>query len=175
MAYMYGINAMLGGDFFTYVLPWLFTFAIVFGILSHVETPKSRSARTIISLVLAFIVAPVLSPFVGVLMSMIGSLVVLIAGILVFIVFLEIVGIKGVVSYKDDKGKTKYKRKSIFIAHGTAFAVLFIIIGVIVFIGSGGLEALGWTGLSANLIYNYPLLFFLIVVALAIWWMASED
>src|SRR5437867_1610085 len=41
---------------FQLVLLWLLTLAVVYGILSHVEIPKSLSARGVISISLAFLV-----------------------------------------------------------------------------------------------------------------------
>ena len=172
-----GMEGLLGVEFFTYVLPWLLTFAIVYGILSHVGDkgmPESKAARAVIGLVLAFIVAPVMSPWVSVFMGMMGSLMVVISGLLVLIVFLEVMGVsKDVITGSDKDGKPITEKKSIFEVHGKWFAILFIIIGVMVFISSGGLEALGWT-VPASLVYNWPLMFFLAIIALAIWWMASE-
>ena len=173
-----GMEGIFGEEFFTYVLPWLLTFAIVYGITSHIGEkgiPQSKAARTVIALVLAFIVAPALSPWVSVFMGMIGSLVVIIAGLLVFIVFLEIMGIKSRRPVYDEKGKPtgKVQEVSIFESHGTAFAIIFIIIGILVFVSSGGLNALGWK-VPFDFAYNWPLIFFLIIVALAIWWMTSE-
>ena len=172
-----GMEGLLGVEFFTYVLPWLLTFAIVYGILSHVGDkgmPQSKPARSVIALVMAFIVAPFLGPWVQVLMNMIGSLVVLIAGLLVLIVFLEVMGTKKSVLVKNKDGKVVENELSIFEAYGTWFAVLFVIIGVIVFMSSGGLQALGWE-VPIEIVYNWPLMFFLAIVAIAIWWMSSEN
>ncbi len=172
-----GFESILGIDFFTYVLPWLLTFAIVYGITSHIGEkgiPQSKPARMIIALALAFVVAPVTSPYVVFFMNMVGALAVVIAGLLVLIVFLEILGIKTKIYGKDEKGKIKEHEVSIFEAHGVGFAVLFIIIGVLIFVSSGGLQALGWSPLPVDFTYNWPLIAFLIIVALAIWWMASE-
>jgi len=179
-----GMEQYLGIDFFTYVLPWLLTFAIVYGITSHIGggkgIPESKPARMVIALALAFIVTPFVSPWVAVFMKMIGALAVVIAGLLVFIVFAEILGIKGKgkIDVYDEKGKLVKKghevETSLFEAHPVAFAILFIIIGALVFIGAGGLQALGWSTAPIYLTYNWPLLAFLIIIALAIWWMASE-
>jgi len=174
---MSSIESIMGVDFFTYVLPWLLTFAVVYGITSHIGEegmPKNKAARAIIALALAFIVAPTVSPWVTVFMKMAGSMMIIITGLLVFIIFLEVMGIRGTATVVDEKGKVISKGPaSIFQAHGVAFAILFIIIGALVFIGSGGLEALGWR-ISPTFTYNWPLITFLIIVALAIWWMTSE-
>lgn len=177
-----GMEQLFGTQFFSFVLPWLLVFSIVYGVLSHIgETgmPKSKPARGIIGIVLAFIIAPSLSSWVGTLMEMTGSFVIIIAGILVFVVLLEVLGVK---EYKEvpvigedgkPTGKTKKIETSIFEAYGKWFAIVFIIIAVLVFIGSGAPEAMGWQ-ISPIISYNYPLLFFLGVIVLIIWWMASE-
>jgi len=173
---MSSIESIMGVDFFTYVLPWLLTFAVVYGITSHIGEggmPKNKAARAIIALALAFIVAPTVSPWVTVFMKMAGSMMIIITGLLVFIIFLEVMGIGGRVPVIEGGKKVGEAKVSIFQAHGVAFAILFIIIGALVFIGSGGLEALGWR-ISPTFTYNWPLITFLIIVALAIWWMTSE-
>ena len=86
------IEGIFGVDFFTYVLPWLLTFAVVYGISSHIGErgmPQNKAARAIIALALAFIVAPAISPWVTVFMKMAGSMIIIITGLLVFIIFLE--------------------------------------------------------------------------------------
>lgn len=176
-----GMEQLFGTQFFSFVLPWLLVFAIVYGVLSHIGEdgmPKSKPARGIIGIVLAFIIAPALSSWVGTLMEMIGSFVIIIAGILVFIVLLEVLGIKGKKESPvlDEDGKEKGKTLvpvSIFEAYGKWFAIVFIIIAALVFIGSGGAEAIG-INIPSMISYNYPLLFFLGVIVLIVWWMASE-
>lgn len=177
-----GMEQLFGTQFFSFVLPWLLVFAIVYGVLSQIGEdgmPKSKPARGIIGIVLAFIIAPALSSWVGTLMEMIGSFVIIIGGILVFIVLLEVLGVK---EYKEvpvineegkPTGKTKKVERSIFEAYGKWFAVVFIIIAALVFIGSGGAEAIG-INIPSMISYNYPLLFFLGVIVLIVWWMASE-
>lgn len=179
--YTTGLEQLFGAEFFSYVLPWLFIFAIVYGVLSHIGKegmPKSKPARGIIGMVLAFIITPALSGWIPAMMEMIGSFVIIIAALLVFIVLLEVLGIRkkySVVTGKDEKGKPKTEiiEKSIFEAYGKWFAIAFIIIAILVFIGSGAPQALGWT-IPPMVSYNYPLLFFFIVIVLIVWWMASE-
>ena len=176
-----GMERVFGTEFFVYVLPWLFIFAIVYGVLSHVGNkgvPESKPARAIIGMVLAFIVTPVLAPWVGNLMEMTGIFMVIIAVLLVFIVLLEILGIKTTktITIKDKDGNKKEALVpvSIFEKYGVAFAILFIIIAALVFMAAGGLGAIGIT-IPPIVAYNYPLIFFLIFIALLIWWMSSES
>ncbi|MCD6367537.1 MAG: hypothetical protein J7L45_00455 [Candidatus Aenigmarchaeota archaeon] len=181
-SYPTGVEQLFGTEFFSYVLPWLFIFAVVYGILSHVGekgVPQSKPARGIIGIVLAFIITPSLSGWVPVLMDMTGSFIIVISAFLVLIILLETLGIKKKyiqVVGKDEKGnpKTKIVEKSIFEAYGKWFALLFIIIAILIFIGSGAPQALGWN-IPSIISYNYPLIFFLIVISLIIWWMSSEE
>ena len=177
-----GIEQLFGTEFFSFVLPWLLIFSIVYGVLSHVGEggmPKSKPARGIIAIVLAFIITPALSNWISVLMEMTGSFMIIISGLLVFIILLEVLGVK---KYKevpevDEKGKETGRIKnvsvSIFEAYGKWFAIVFIIIAILVFIGSGAPQAMGWN-IPPIIAYNYPLLFLLGVIALIVWWMASE-
>ncbi|MFB6089140.1 MAG: hypothetical protein ABEK36_05160, partial [Candidatus Aenigmatarchaeota archaeon] len=122
-------------------------------------------SRVIISLVFAFLVAPVLSSYIGVLMEMTGRFIIVIGGLLVFIVFLELLKIR--------VGEGE-KRKPIFQAHVKTFAVILGIISILIFNASGGFDALGWN-IPQFLPANPTLLFFFVVVVLMVWWMASED
>lgn len=165
-------------EFFSYALPWLLTFAIVYGILSHVGDegmPKSNPARVIISLVFGFLVAPALSGYIGVLMKMTGSFIILIGGLLVFIVLLELLGVKvrGLHRPKEEGGEPEPAEVSIFEAHGKTFAIILGVLTILIFNASGGFDALGWK-IPEILPSNAPLLFFFIVVVLMVWWMASE-
>ena len=176
-----GIGSLFGGEFFTYVLPWLFIFAIVYGILSHMGggRPKSKPSRAIIGLVFAFIVTPYLAPWIGNVMEMTGIFVMVLSVFLVFVIFLELLGVRATKELPkyDKDGKqigTEKISVSIFEKYGVAFAILFIIIAALVFIAAGGLEAVGIT-VPGIVVYNYPLIFFIIVIILLIWWMASES
>jgi len=177
-----GMEGLFGTEFFIYVLPWLFVFAIVYGVLSHIGdkgVPESKPARAIIGMVLAFIVTPILAPWIGSLMEMTGIFMVIIAVFLVFIVLLEILGIKAekrvpVINKDGKKVGEKDIPVSIFEKYGVIFAILFIIIAALVFMAAGGLGAIGIT-IPPIVAYNYPLIFFLIFIALLIWWMSSES
>lgn len=147
--------------FFAYVLPWLLTLAVTFGILEHYEVPKSVSARGVIALVAAFLVLPagaLIAPF---LQSLVKGLVVVGAGILVAIIFVEMLGFKAA------------DVENVFEKHPRTFSVLMIILGVLVFIGAGGLQFINVDlNVSGELI---TLLFFLGVISIGVWFITSED
>ncbi|MFP4633403.1 MAG: hypothetical protein ACLFM9_00295 [Candidatus Aenigmatarchaeota archaeon] len=172
-----GIFGEIGVEFFAYVLPWLLTFAIVYGILSHIGKdglPESNPARAIIGIVLAFIIAPALSPFVPALMQYSAGFVILIAGFLVFIVLLEVFGIKAKKPIVGDEGPTgESEELSIFEEYPKFFAFVIGVLALLVFFGSGASEAAG-INIPSGVSQNYPLLFFLGFMVLVVWWMISE-
>src|SRR3990167_6474385 len=95
-AFAQGINditSTLQNLGFGEILIWLLTFAVVYGILSHVGEkgmPKSNASRAIISIVLAFLVLlAVPGALINVLSNLATSLVLVLVGLLVFIVILE--------------------------------------------------------------------------------------
>lgn len=171
------LSMLLGSEFFSYVLPWLLTFAIVYGILSHIGKeglPQSNSARAIIGIVLAFIIAPALSPYVAYLMQFSAAFVALVAAFLVFIVLLEIFGLKVRKSIVDEEGKPtgEMEELSIFEEYPKFFAFVIGVIAIIVFFASGANKAIGIE--APSITANYPLLFFLGFMVLIVWWMISE-
>lgn len=168
-------SQILGGEFFSYVLPWLLTFAVVYGVLSQIELPKSNSVRAVIGIVLAFIIAPAISPYVGALMRLSGGFIMLLSGLLVVIVLLEVLGLKKKKPVVDEEeGQVvDHKEVSIFEEYPKFFAFILGILAILVFFGSGAADAMG-LNLPAGLTQNYPLLFFLGFMVLVVWWMISE-
>lgn len=168
---------------FPQILLWLLTFAIVYGVLSQAGEkgiPQSKGTRAIIALVSAFFVLfSVPNQLIDVIAKMSSSMVLMIIGVLVFIVFLEAAGIKGSteeIAIKDEKGQivgTKKVQRNIIEQYSTMFAIAFLIIAVLIFVGAGGLELLGMPTLqlSDSAIMSYM---FLAVVVLAIVWMVAD-
>ena len=159
--------------FFTYAIPWLLTFAVVFGILEHYQMPRSNSARTIISLVIAFFVMPVAEPMMTIIAKMGMGMLILFAGLLFILILFEIAGVRTKFvgeSTKEGKVKIKSVERPIqtFYKH---FGIAVAILAVMVFIGSGGLEYLGYTSIPR---INYTLVFFIGAILLIIWWMIKE-
>src|SRR3972149_1835057 len=81
---------------FQLVLFWLLVLAVTYGILSHVEIPKSLSARGVISISLAFLA--LLAAAAGQAADFVSNLVtasILVAfGLMFAVIFLEIAGVK---------------------------------------------------------------------------------
>ncbi len=158
--------------FFTYAIPWLLTFAVVFGILEHYQMPRSNSARTIISLVIAFFVMPVAEPMMTIIAKMGMGMLMLFAGLLFILILFEVTGVRAGTHGVAEKGKLKeIKTTRVTEAYYKHFGIALAILAVIVFIGSGGLQYLGYTSIPR---INYTLVFFIGAILLIIWWMIKE-
>ncbi len=155
------IQNLEGLGFFAYLLPWLLTLAIVFGVLEHYDMPESTSARGVIAIVAAFVVLPVGNIIAPFLKNIVTGLVAIGVGILVAVIFIELLGYK--VSEKEN----------IFLANPMSFGVIMIILAVMVFIGAGGMDLVGFSiDITSELV---TLLAFLAVISLGVWFMAAKE
>ncbi len=147
---------------FQLVLLWLLTLAIVYGILSHVEIPKSLSARGVISICLAFLV--LLAAAAGQAATFVSNLVtasVLVAfGLMFAVIFLEIAG-------------AKHEGKHVLTLHPKFFGVIILILAVMIFIGAGGLGLLNLPAISITSPVA-AIVFFLLIMVVAMWIMFKE-
>lgn len=147
---------------FPLVLLWLLTLSVVYGILSHVEMPKSMIARGVISIVAAFMVlfaasAGQTATFVS---DIITSGIIIAFGLLIVVIFLEIAGAK--------EGK-----EHLFAKHPKFFGVAILALLILVFIGAGGLAILHLP--SINLTDSLlAVLFFMAIMGVAIWVLLKE-
>ncbi len=161
------------------ILLWLLTFAIVYGILTQAKILHSNATRAIIAMISGFFVLmAVPSATIAVLEKMISNWILLIIGLVVLIVLLEVGGVKAKpkVLEVDKEGKPKLfsAPENIFEAYGKVIAVILILFAVMIFVSAGGLELLGWKGVSFGGISGNALLFLLIVIG-AIAWMIYES
>ena len=161
------MNITSQNSFFIYVIPWLLTFAIVYGILGHYKVPQSNSARTIIALVVAFFIMPIAAPVVAILGQLGLGMLILFAGVLFLMILFEITGTRKV-SY--EKSGHVGKREKITEAHYKSFGVAVAILVIMVFVGAGGLQYLGYSTPTIN----YPLIFFIGILVMIVWWMVKE-
>ncbi len=144
------------------VLLWLLTLAIVYGILSHVKMPQSVSARGVISIVSSFLVllAAAGTAAASFVTSLVTATVLIAFSLMIIIILIEVSGAKG------EGGK------HIFAAHSKLFGFAFLILLILVFVGTGGLSFLN----LPNITISDPILalgFFLVVMVLAIWVMVK--
>lgn len=159
---------------FADVLLWLLTFAIFYGVLSQVKIPKSNATRGIISIVVGFLVlmaAP--AKLVGILSVMSSNLLLIVLGILVFLIFIEVSGVKFYEgAAKDKEGNPVPIYSTLTQKYGKIFAIVLIIIAALIFVGAGGLKLLGWE-IALGPLSTMSTLFFVVII-LAIFWMIAE-
>jgi len=177
MALVEGIQFLERLGFADIVL-WLLSFALVYGILTQIKMPQSNVARAMIGIVAAFFVLlSVPTQLILVLSSMSTGLILLVVGILVFLVFLELAGVKlGYATEEQEHpqyGKIqKSGGKRVFEKHTTEFAVLLIIFAILIFVAAGGLNLLG-----LNILLNSSTtttLLIIGVIILAVYWLIKE-
>lgn len=150
---------------FQLVLLWLLALAIVYGILSHIDMPKSMSARSVISIVSAFMVllaAGVTSAAVFI-SNLITASIVIAFGLMMVMIFLEITGTK--------MGSGEH----VFTKHPRFFATALIILLAVVFVGAGGLNILNIQLIGIAIPTEVmAIALFLTVMVAAIWVLMKE-
>lgn len=163
------------------LLLWLLTFAIVYGVLSQAKIPQSAASRAIIAIVsglLVLMAAP--ASLITVLSNMSSNLILLVLGLLVLIVFVEASGVKlgklEGVFVQGEGGKSVFRGKEpkkFHEQHPLAIAIILVMVVGLIFVGSGGLQLLGFQ--SINLAQqNLVSIGFLVAVILAILFLYME-
>jgi hypothetical protein len=160
------------------ILLLLLSFAIFYGVLTQVNMPANKESRAIISIVAAFFVllaTPI--SLIQVLSQMSSSLILVVLGVLVLMIFMEIAGIKHVEYYseQDKEGKVTTKKIEIplFTKHKYITFFVFLIITILIFIGAGGLNLLGFSAIRMISSAMTSMVFFVVII-LAIMWMITE-
>ncbi|MBI5061871.1 MAG: hypothetical protein HZB67_06200 [Candidatus Aenigmarchaeota archaeon] len=144
--------------FYNFLLPWLFTFAIVYGLLMKANLFGEANKK--VSVALAFVIAFFVTGFAGPAMaaffiSIFGGASIFLAGILVIILFLAMVGW---VPPGDKK------------RGWTAAVAILVVIGVVLFIVSTGTFA-------TNIMLNettIAAIFVIVILGLAMWFITQE-
>jgi hypothetical protein len=147
---------------FQLVLLWLLTLAVVYGILSHLELPKSITTRGVISIVSSFLVLVAVAGtqaanFVS---NLATSSIVIAFSLMVLMIFLDITG-------------TKAGGEHIFAKYPKFFAAALIIIAILVFVGAGGMSFIAIPSISIST----PIVaigLFLIVMMASVWILFKE-
>lgn len=147
---------------FQLVLLWLLTLAVVYGVLSHLELPKSLTARGVISIVSSFLVlvAAAGTMAANFLSNLATSAIAVAFGLMVTMIFLEITG-------------TKVSGEHIFAKHPKFFAAALIIIAILVFVGAGGMSFIAIPAIAIST----PIAaigLFLIVMMASVWILFKE-
>ena len=143
-------------SFYGFLLPWLFSFAIVYGLLMKAKLFGDASAR--VNIALAFVVAffvtglggPMLASFF---VNLFGGAAIFLAGILVFLLFVTLVGTKN--SYHT----------------GYLGFIVILIVAVVLFLTSSGTFS-GFVFLDSG---TTALLFWLVVIIAAAWLITRES
>ena len=145
--------------FFDFLLPWLFTFAVVFGLLRSSKLFGEQNSRisAALALVVAFFVVgfsgPLLSSFF---ISIFGGASIVIAGILVIVLFLGMFGKKPEDIYKSG-----------------VLAVL-VILGIVLWLLSiGAARGIGFLPLLSPDLIAFILV--IVVIVLAVWLIVREE
>jgi len=144
---------------FQLVLLWLLTLAIVYGVLSHIEVPKSTSARSVISIVSAFMVLLAAAAFQTAIFvsNLITAGVAVAFSLMILMVFLEITG-------------AKYEGVHIFSKHPRFFGAVLIVVLISIFLGAGGSALIPATASFIRIdSVAIATILFLVVMVAAIW------
>lgn len=155
MVFSFNPASILGPEFYAFLLPWIFTFAIVYGLLSKLDLFEKKSPK--VNVALAFVVAffvtgaagPQLAAFF---INLFGGASVYLAGILVILLFATMLG------GKDFFNKTKY-------------ILIVAVIGIALFLGSSGYFT-GYAVVSSDVAM---LAFWLIIIVIAVYMVTHED
>lgn len=147
--------AAFGLDFYGFFLPWIFTFAIVYGLLLKVAPFGGESKRIsgALAFVIAFFVTGVGGPqLAGFFTSLFGGASMFLAGILVIILFAALIGVKA----------ERYQNLG-------ALAIV-IIIGIALFLGSStSFFAVSFIGPDIA-----TAIFWLVIIVVAIYFVMHE-
>ncbi|MFH1421062.1 MAG: hypothetical protein ABIG30_03840 [Candidatus Aenigmatarchaeota archaeon] len=148
--------------FYEFLLPWLLTFAIVFGLLTKAKLfgDANKKVSGVIALVVAFFVTPYAGPQIAAYFSTLfaGAAVVL-SALLVGVLLVAMVGIE--IKWGSEKKWIKYSS-----------VMVLILISVVIFVVAAGAAMFGlvWIDLPISLIF----LVLLVAIAIAVV-MSSEE
>jgi len=148
---------------FQLVLLWLLTLAVVYGVLSHMQLPKSITARGVISLVSSFLVlVAAAGTQAAVFLSTLTTYAIVVAfGLIITMIFLEITG-------------TKANGEHIFSKHPRFFAACLIAVAILIFVSAGGLNFIA----IPAIVISTPIAaigVFLIVMMASVWILVKES
>src|SRR3989344_2824071 len=156
MAFSLNPASILGPEFYGFLLPWLFTFAIVYGLLSKLGLfgdKKSDKINIALAFVIAFFVTGAAGPqLAAFFINLFGGAAVYLAGILVIILFLALIGYD----------MTKLS--------GRVYVIVVIIIGIFLFLGSTG-SLIGYAVVSSDVAV---LAFWIVIIVIAVYMLVHE-
>ncbi len=145
--------SVLGPEFYGFLLPWIFTFAVVYGLIKRANTFGNETAKVSVAVafVAAFFVTAAGGPaLAGYFITLFGGASVFIAGILVVILFLAMV----------DKHSA---------LNSTYVVGALVVIGVFLFLSSSG------TVLGINIDSQMATLIFWGIILIAVAWFMTSS
>ncbi len=151
------IPALLGPDFYGFILPFIFTFAIVYGLLIKAAIfGKNERVAPMLSLVIAFFVTAVGGPTLAAFFTnLFGGASMFLGGILVVVLLVTLVS-----------GGTITK------ATNLAVIVITVLIGAFLFLSSS--SATGFIGIAVDST-TATLAFALVVILIAIYYITRPE
>ena len=155
MAFTLNPASILGPEFYGFLLPWIFTFAIVFGLLSQVKLfgDKGPKVNVALAFVIAFFVTGVAGPQLATFfINLFGGAAMYLAGILVLVLFMSLLGFK------------------LETLQHKAYLIVIIIIAIALFLGSTGS-----LGVSVVIGPDIAMLaFWVIIIVIAVYMITTE-
>jgi Na+/serine symporter len=155
-SHFFNPSSLLGLDFYGFLLPWIFTFAIVYGLLvkANIFGGVNRQISIALAFVIAFFVTAVGGPqLASFFTNFFGGAATYLAGILVIILFLNMI------SGKDPSAHLNQMK----------YVVVLIVLGVLLFIGSS--TSFGYAYFSS---YAASIVFWLVIIVAAVWFVTKE-
>lgn len=155
-----GLDAI---GFFSFVIPFLLTVAVVYGILESVKLPKSKPAQMTLAILSGFIVLPI-GPLIYPFLSRLGlEMIVLAIGLITLVIVAESLGVK--------VGGGKH----IWEIYPKITGLILVTLGIIIFSGAGGFDLIlpsGGSGFSMG--PSATVVIFLGLIAACIWWITKK-
>jgi hypothetical protein len=155
MAFTLNPASILGPEFYGFLLPWIFTFAIVYGLLLKAQIFNNKNINTALAFVIAFFVTGAAGPqMAAFFINLFGGASVYLAGILVLILFVVMLGKPG----------------NYFSSH-IVYIIIAAIIGVVLFLSSTGMF-IGNVVIGSDVAV---LAFWLAIIIIAIYMIVGKD
>lgn len=172
----------LSGLGFEHVLLWLLTFALIHGLMGQARIlDNARETRAIIAIVAGFFVilaAP--EELINVISNMSAGMILIVMAILVIVAFVEALGLKHVV-YESagihPETRQEIKRPvqvGFFTRHTYILAAVLIIVGILIFFGSGGASLLGLENVEID-DETITSVILIIVIIISVLWMIQGE
>ena len=161
------IQNMMRLEFFQFLFPFLLALAIIYGLLRW-ALPKQlpKSATGVISLIIAFFVMLYSSwnyMIIQFFANISGGFLIVGSGILFIIILMAMVGLRPEDLWPGGKpGKAKW-----------IVVLLVVFIGALIFFGAGGYWLVGVPSWAASTDF-WTIIFFVIILAIVIFWMGAE-